>query len=76
MDTRQRMSLCRVSLGGHSAQTLSPSLAMTTTFLYQVPDKTYSTKKSLLMYNFLVEAGSGCYDRLVGDSNAPVWCRA
>jgi hypothetical protein len=63
VDTRQRVSLCRVLLDGHSAQAPSPlPVAVTATFLCRVtgdtrqslcrvPDKKYSAKKPLPMYS-------------------------
>jgi hypothetical protein len=63
--TRQRLNLCRVLLGRHSAKlTPLPSVildtrqrsrlrylvAVTATFLCRVPEKKYSAKKALPMY--------------------------
>jgi hypothetical protein len=63
VDTWQRLTLCRVLLGGHSAQASSLlPVAVTATFFYRVPgdtrkslcrvpDKNYMANKSLPMYS-------------------------
>jgi hypothetical protein len=49
--TRQRYILCRVLLERHSAKTPSPSpVTVTAAFLCRVPEKKYSTKKTLPMH--------------------------
>jgi hypothetical protein len=52
VDTRQRGNFFAECHLEHSGKTPSPLPgAVTTTFLCQVPDKKYSTKKPLLMYS-------------------------